>query len=179
MCNLCKTKPVYVFTNKRQVCKTCFIRFFQKKFLYINRKFGLMKKRDVIGYQKSNTPGSVVLENLLKMFEGKFMINVVKLRSQNARDIDIKSLIKKSSIRTISAKDRDRVRSGATHKRGKAEPNFKIALPSTTDTETYSIIHNLISGKTQKSKPLEGQTIKPLYLFTNKQVELYAKLKGL
>ncbi|MFH1585567.1 MAG: hypothetical protein ABIB79_02280, partial [archaeon] len=46
-------------------------------------------------------------------------------------------------------------------------------------TETYSIIHNLISGKTQKSKPLEGQTIKPLYLFTNKQVELYAKLKGL
>ena len=43
MCKLCKTKPVYEFTNQRKLCKACFIHWFEKKFLYTIRKFNMIR----------------------------------------------------------------------------------------------------------------------------------------
>lgn len=143
MCKQCSLKPVYEFTNKRRICKNCFIKYFQKKVLYTNRKFGLIKSGDVIGYEKKHNLKSVVLENILNMFTERGMIELIKLPSR-----------KKIT---------------------------KTAIPSTIDLESDKIIHGLIQEKISKLKslPTKGKIIKPLYLFLDKEVLLYAKLKGL
>jgi len=152
MCKLCETKPVYEFTNKRKVCKSCFIRWFQKKILYTIRKFSLIEKNDLIGYESGKGFRSVVLENVLKMYSEKAIVEVVRLHS-------------------------------------KTKPN-KIAIASTIDSESQKIVHELIKGDVKNLKevlpitsapppPHRQLLIKPLYLFLDKEVLLYAKLKGL
>jgi len=79
MCKQCEINPVYEFTNKRKLCKTCFIRWFNKKILYTNRKFKLIQKNDLIGYSNSGNFRDVVLENILLLFSEKFFIETIKL----------------------------------------------------------------------------------------------------
>jgi tRNA(Ile)-lysidine synthase TilS/MesJ len=58
----------------------------------------------------------------------------------------------------------------------------KIAESSTIDLESNEIVNEIIKGnlkKFKKIKPVEGNSIKLLYLFLDKEVLLYAKLKGL
>ena len=55
----------------------------------------------------------------------------------------------------------------------------KIAIASTTDLEADKIIHFLIRGGKKLESAVEGKIIKPLYLFLDKEVLLYAKLKKL
>jgi len=58
----------------------------------------------------------------------------------------------------------------------------KIAISSTIDQESNDFIYEIINGnlkKLNKIKPVWGKSIKPLYLFLDKEVLLYAKLKGL
>jgi len=158
MCKLCETNPVYEFTNKRKLCKRCFIKYFQKKILYIIRKFRMTKKNEIIGYKEKEDFRQVVLRDILKNFEKKLMIKVVKLPSKKKID--------------------------------------KIAIASTIDLEANEIIQILIYGKisdlkrvspiektkTKKNlatKPQPSILIKPLYLFLDKEVLLYAKLKNL
>ena len=142
MCKQCNTRPVYVFTNKRQVCKTCFIRWFQDKVLYTMRKFLMAKKDEVIGYKKGNSFRDVVLEDVLKYYETRAPVDVVKMPSKRVN---------------------------------------KIAVSSATDQEAEKIIYSLINGdlKLLKVSPVEGKIIKPLYLFLDKEVMLYAKLRKL
>ena len=66
--------------------------------------------------------------------------------------------------------------------KNKSKKFNKKAIPSTTDTEADKFIYNLIKGNTksiQKLHPVYERTIKPLYLFLDKEVLLYAKLKNL
>ena len=65
-------KYVYEFTNKRKLTKREFIRWFEKKFLYTIRKFQMIKKNDIVGYEKKSDFRGIVLESLLKMFAEKF-----------------------------------------------------------------------------------------------------------
>ena len=58
----------------------------------------------------------------------------------------------------------------------------KKAIPLTIDTESNKLIHDLIKGNTKNLKelgPVVGKIIKPLYLFLDEEVLLYAKLKKL
>ena len=58
----------------------------------------------------------------------------------------------------------------------------KLAIPSTTDTISDKLIHELIKGNTKKLKelsPVNKNFVKPLYLFLDEEVLLYAKLKRL
>ncbi len=58
----------------------------------------------------------------------------------------------------------------------------KIALSNTTDTEADKLINQLIKEdmrNTGNLAPVSRKTIKPLYLFLDKEVLLYAKLKKL
>jgi tRNA(Ile)-lysidine synthase TilS/MesJ len=58
----------------------------------------------------------------------------------------------------------------------------KRAIPFTSDTESDKLIKEVIKGKASRMKtlaPVLGKDIKPLYLFLDKEVELYCKLKGL
>ncbi|MFH1801792.1 MAG: hypothetical protein ABH804_03115 [archaeon] len=80
MCHICNTKPVYEFTNKRKLCKNCFIKWFEKKALYTARKFNMLNKGDFVCYKKSSDFRDVVLENTLKMFAEKGRIKLTKGR---------------------------------------------------------------------------------------------------
>ena len=58
----------------------------------------------------------------------------------------------------------------------------KIAVPSTTDTEADKIVNILVKNNISKLKdvgPISGKIIKPLFLFLDKEVLLYAKLMKL
>jgi tRNA(Ile)-lysidine synthase TilS/MesJ len=143
MCKQCELKPVYEFTNQRKLCKTCFIRYFQKKVLYTIRRFKMIKKDDIIAYKKTKDFRNVVLENILQMLSEKTIIQIVKLPNKKAN---------------------------------------KIAIPSTIDSEADEIIHAIIQENVkdlEKIKPIQKNIIKPLYLFLDKEVLLYAKLKKL
>ena len=215
MCRQCELKPVYEFTNKRKLCKRCFIRYFQKKVLYTIRKFEMIGKEDVVGYDVSGTHHQVgpeevglkegciplwarepatqapknillniftkgahfartpkhfskkmftrgiVLEDVLKMFAEKAIVELVKLPSNTPRVYPEKSF---SKIFT------------------KGRKLDKIAIASTIDLQANEIICTLIQGEAKdlkKLKPVDGRIIKPLYLFLDKEVLLYAKLRKL
>lgn len=57
----------------------------------------------------------------------------------------------------------------------------KIAISETATLESLFIIKDLFKGKLESKKhfPIQGKMIKPFYLFLDKEVLLYAKLKGL
>jgi hypothetical protein len=147
MCNQCEKNPVYEFTNKRKLCKNCFINYFNKKILYTIRKFGMLKDRNskeyTIGYKEKKDFRSVVLKEVLTILSKKLMITPLKLPS-------------------------------------KIKPR-KIAIETTIDLEARKIIEELINGKAKNFKrPMtEKKIIKPLYLFLDEEVLLYAKLKKL
>ena len=101
MCNLCLTRPVYEFTNKRKLCGRCFINWFQKKFLYTIRKFEMVEKDDLIGYENKGDFRGVVLEELLKILEEKAPIEIVKLPTK--KKVTKKKVVKsKKSIKPKS-----------------------------------------------------------------------------
>ncbi len=141
MCKQCKTKPVYEFTNKRRVCASCFIRYFQKKFLYIIRKFKMIKKHDLIGYKPGKDFRDVVLGEMLNMFAEKAPVEIRK------------------GVKGVN----------------------RIAINNTTDIEAYEIVEEIINKRVNVNNflPINKKIIKPLYLFLDKEVMLYAKLKGL
>lgn len=58
----------------------------------------------------------------------------------------------------------------------------KIAIASTLDLESHDIMKSLIdedSSNLEKILPSEKNMIKPLYLFLDEEISLYAKLKNL
>ena len=161
MCKQCEEKPVYEFTNKRKLCGNCFIRYFNKKILYIIRKFKMSKNGDVILYQNKRNFKDVVLEEALKFFSSKSNAKIVKLKSLNLENI--KEIFKKRKKLSI-----------------------KIAVSSTLDNEAEEIISGIIFSniKNSKANPVEKkikntEIIKPLYLFLDEEILLYAKLKKL
>ncbi|RLG10034.1 hypothetical protein DRN73_08995 [Candidatus Pacearchaeota archaeon] len=75
-------KHVYEFTNGRELTKKEFIHWFQKKFLYTLRKFKMIQKEDIIGYENKGDFRGVVLEDLLKMLAEKSPVKIIKLPSK-------------------------------------------------------------------------------------------------
>ncbi len=143
MCKQCELNSVYEFTNKRKLCKRCFINYFQKKVLYTIKKFNMVKKGEVIGYKKGSNFRGIVLDEILKF------------------------IAKKSNITLTSSQSR------------KAD---KIAVNSSVDSESGKIIEAIIKGNVSEIKkflPVYKSIIKPLYLFLDGEILLYAKLKKL
>lgn len=140
MCKQCKIKPVYEFTNKRKVCANCFIRYFQKKFLYTIRRFNMIKKDDVVYLKCSKNFKEVVLNDLFDIFSSRLRIKVIGKKS-----------------RQVS----------------------KIVDSSTIDSESNEILQDLLKRDFDNLKiaPVEKNRIKPLYLFLDNEILLYAKLK--
>ena len=78
VCKQCEKNPVYEFTNKRKLCKQCFVRYFHKKFLYIIRKFGMVRQSDVVQYKNDGGFRGVGLDEMLKMFSERAHVKLVK-----------------------------------------------------------------------------------------------------
>ncbi len=143
-------KYVYEFTNQRKLTKAEFLKWFQKKALYTIRKFKMIKLGDIIVYENKGDFRGVVLEDILKMFSEKTDVELVRFPSS--------------------------ITPTALHKAK------KIADASTTDTISEKFILELIKGNTKNLEnlaPVHKKIIKPLYLFLDKEVLLYAKLKNL
>ena len=102
MCKQCETNPVYEFTNKRKLCKNCFVRYFDKKVLFTIRKYKLINSKDIVGYKKGNNFRSVVLENVLKFISEKYGFNVVKLPNKKANKMAIPSTLDSESQNVLS-----------------------------------------------------------------------------
>jgi tRNA(Ile)-lysidine synthase TilS/MesJ len=142
MCKLCNSKPIYEFTNKRKLCKTCFLHYFQKKVLYTIRKFKMIENGDRIFYQKGDNFKSAVLKDVLRFVSDKSNITLVDSRK-------------------------------------KAD---KIVIDSSIDSEAEDTMKILIkenASELKKFLPIQGNLIKPLYLFLDEEILLYARLKNL
>lgn len=57
----------------------------------------------------------------------------------------------------------------------------KIILFNNLETTSRDIIHEMFNGNVNKlnTSPIKGKEIKPLYLFLDKEIILYAKLRNL
>ncbi len=144
MCNFCETQPVYEFTNQRKLCKTCFVRYVEKKFFYIIRRFEMVSKNDIITYENKGNFRDAVLEVLLKMFGERAPVKIVKFNSKIKFD--------------------------------------RKVVSSTIDVFAEKMIYDLFKKNVknfEELKPVEKKIIKPLYLFLDEEILLYAKLKKL
>ena len=143
MCKLCEKEPVYEFTNKRKLCKNCFILWFEKKFLYTVRKFKLFSLGERVSFEDNGDFSSVVLKNCLSILKRGSRISLLKPNLNKGFD--------------------------------------KFALNSTLDDESYEFIFSLLNNKFSSKSllPKNGKIVRPLYLFLDKEVKLYADLKKL
>jgi len=176
MCQMCEKKPVYEFTNQQKLCARCFVRYFQKKFLYIVRKFKMIRQGDIIGYENKGDFKGVVLEDVLNMFSEKAVVELVKvsISHKTAPPNSLPDLV--FPILPPSKAWKLKL------SKSKSSPTpTKFAITSNLDFEADKIVHELIKGKGgfKKVAPVEGKIIKPLYLFLDKEILLYAKIKKL
>ena len=152
MCKLCQEQPVYEFTNQRKLCKRCFIDYFQKKFLYTIRKFEMIKPGEKVGYLASSDVNSVVLKEMLLFLSSKSNLLIIEFTPKN-----------KVSYSKID----------------------KFAESDCIDLQSEEILENIIHGDIKNLDnylPTVGKNnkiIKPLYLFLEEEIILFAKLKDL
>jgi len=149
MCYLCETNPVYEFTNKRKVCKNCFIKYFQKKFLYIIRKYGLIKKEEKICFFEKKDFRSVVLRYLLEGFFTKYGNELIEIKNLEG-----------------------------------CKPCDKVALEDSADVVSKDFFNKIVNEKNIIPESFlvfdeNKKIIRPLYLFLDKEIKLYAGLKNL
>ena len=145
MCKICEEYPVYEFTNKRKLCKNCFIKYFQKKALYIIRKFNMILEGDAIYYKKNKDVRGVVLEDILKMYSEKAFVNLVLVKNKKYTKIDVSDSLDLNSVEFIKE----------------------------------IIEEDILDKKVENFLPVCGNVIKPLFLFSDKEILLYAKIRNL
>ena len=175
MCRQCELKPVYEFTNKRKLCGNCFVRYFQKKVFYTLRKFRMTSQGKSIAYKNNYDFRDAVLEDILKMLSRKSMNEIVNIPSiENSNNYSTNSQeFSKGQFRE-TGKSINKI----IHKR----KTDKIALSSTIDSEAGQMISILISQDAKSLEelaPVWKNIIRPLYLFLDEEVLLYAKLRKL
>ena len=135
MCKQCSTNPVYEFTNKRNLCKNCFVKYFQKKVFYTIRKFKMLHSGESVYCKKDKDFRSVVLKDVLEIYCAKANVKLTK--------------------------------------------SGKIAVPSSLDLEAKQIVKSIIENKIDDISPTKNKIIKPLYLFLDEEILLYAKIRKL
>jgi hypothetical protein len=169
MCHICEQKPVYEFTNKRKLCKNCYIKWFEKKFLYTIRKYNLINKNETILIKFKDNFRDAVLFYLLDFYSKQNNVRIIK----NGK---LKSHQPFSSPH--SSMDYSRVNS-----RPLPPTCNKIAISNSLDLNSYGFI-KLLRNKLSKQRlsnflPVRKKIIQPLFFFLDKEILLYAELKGL
>jgi len=120
----------------------------------------------------------------IKWFQKKFLYTIRKFKMAGKEDIiayenkgDFRGAVLENLLEMFSNRALISIFKLPTRKK-----YTKKAITSTTDTEASKMTYTLIKGKTNNLKelaPVYGKTIKPLFLFLDKEVLLYAKLMGL
>jgi hypothetical protein len=107
---------------------------------------------------------------IIRKFEMIKLTDVIGYKKQN----NFRSIVLEDVLKMLCSKARVELTNGKKYN--------KFASPSTSDLEAYMIINMIIKGNIknlEKSLPLNKKIIKPLYLFLDKEVLLYANLKKL
>ena len=65
MCKFCETKPVYVLLNHKKLCKSCFIKYFEKKVLRTIRTQKMIDKKDKVVMALSGGKDSVTTAHII------------------------------------------------------------------------------------------------------------------
>ena len=120
----------------------------------------MINRGDIVGYFSSNHFRGVVLKEVLRFLSEKINVKLMKL--SGTKENTLTQITKKAKIN-------------------------KIALGVTLDLESDFIIREIIgkdikilnSGPMEKTKDKNIKLIKPLYLFLDKEILIYAKLKKL
>lgn len=118
---------VWTFTNQRELNKSEFINYFERKVFRTIRKYEMLPKDKIIKIKKSTNLNTVVLK---KVIEKKFQVILT------------------------------------------SKPNISTDNLSQVSEDIFK---NILQGKFQGPTPKD----KPLYYHSDKEVELYAKLKNI
>jgi len=120
----------------------------------------------------------------IKWFQKKFLYTLRKFKMAGKNDViayenkgDFRGVVLENLLQMFSNRALVKIFKFPTKKK-----YTKKALASTTDTEANKITQIIIKGKAEKLKelaPVWGKIIKPLVLFLDKEVLLYAKLMNL
>lgn len=124
----------------------------------------------------------VTKKEFLRWFEKKFLYTIRKFNMIKNGDIigykktnDFRSIVLEDLLNMLITKAPIEIVKLSNKKAN------KIASFETSDLEADKIIQEIFKGDFSKTKelPVNRKIIKPLYLFLDKEVLLYAKLKGL
>jgi len=120
----------------------------------------------------------------IKWFQKKFLYTLRKFKMAGKNDViayenkgDFRGVVLENLLEMFSHRALISIFKADTKRK-----YTKKALTSTTDTEANKMTYILIKGDTNRLKelaPVYGKTIKPLFLFLDKEVLLYAKLMNL
>tara|TARA_Y100000034_G_C6897307_1_gene414015 strand:- start:2114 stop:3028 length:915 start_codon:yes stop_codon:yes gene_type:complete len=220
VCKNCKIKPVIKLTNNDvELCRTCFIRYFEKKAMKTIRQFKLLEHGDHVVVGVSGGKDSLSVLYLLKKLMDKMKISVTALlidegikgyRDKSVddakkfceeHDINLKiySYEKKlgKSLDKMKEENKDVIacsmcgvfRRKLLNEGARELKADKLATGHNMDDEAQSIFMNQIKNNMPLSArlgPITGvkkdkrfvPRIKPFYLLTEKEVGVYAFLKG-
>lgn len=119
----------------------------------------------------------------LKWFQKKVLYTIRKFKMIKNGDIivyenkgDFRGIVLEDVLKMFAEKANVKL------VKNKSNKFTKRAIPSTIDFTSYTLIRDFIKGDAKKTKelvPISGKLIRPLYLFLDKEVLLYAKLKNL
>lgn len=120
----------------------------------------------------------------IRWFQKKFLYTIRKFKMAGGGDIiayknkgDFREVVLENLLELFSEKALIELISLS-----KARKFTKKAIASTTTTEADKIVHIIMKGKAKQLDelaPVYKKTIKPLFLFLDKEVLLYAKLMNL
>ncbi len=80
MCTSCETKPVFKHHSGKQLCRSCFLKYFEKKVRKTIRTYGLIKNGDRVAVAVSGGKDSLtVLDLLASIYKGKRSIDIVAI----------------------------------------------------------------------------------------------------
>ncbi|MBU2634531.1 MAG: TIGR00269 family protein [Nanoarchaeota archaeon] len=107
MCKICKTKPIIQLTNTNiSLCKSCFLKYFEKKTFKTIKKYDLIEKNDKILVAISGGKDSLTVLNILNKLRERLLFKIEALLIdegiKNYRGItiiDAKNFCKKNNIK--------------------------------------------------------------------------------
>jgi len=153
MCKQCQEKPVYVLTNKRKFCEKCFCRYFEKKVFSAIRKYSLLDNAKRIYVLCTNLKGNTLF-NILKKAGKKRGAEISKIKNE----------IPAKGYEKLALED------------SLDDTAFLIMMEMIDKNPNFSIAKPEIIRRTQRGI---ARCIKPLYFCLDREIVLYAKIKGI
>lgn len=138
-CNNCKKNPVWSFTNKIQLCKSCFNDYFERKVFSTIRKKSLFGPKKEFKVNKDNSINSNVLFHVLKKkFDVKFS------NKPNISSEDLSQLAEKIFLNILKGDFNS-----------KFEDNSPLCFLSSKEIKLYSKIKKIKGIENKEDKKIQ------------------------